>query len=223
MVNQVHYEPNEQGVTVKTTDGRTFRGDKVLVAVPLTVLQSGDIQFVPQLPKKKLKALAGGHMVPGLKCFIEFSERFYPDMQLPFAMAKTMVIEGEELFYDAAFQKDNQRNVLAFFCVGDPAKKFACMSTDKDIFTYLMKLLDKMYDGKASKHYVQHRIQTWFRVPHIREAYSFYGVNSPGAAREPLASKVYFAGEYIAPDTDSYATVHGAMMSGQQAVNSMYK
>ena len=72
--------------------------------------------------------------------------------------------------------KGQSKERPGLFCVGE---KFACMATDQDIFTYLMDLLDNMYDGKASKHYVQHRIQTWFRVPHIRGAYTPSTESSP--------------------------------------------
>ena len=224
IVSEVRYDDDkdDSGVTVKTQDGRTFCGDKLILAVPLTVLQGDDIRFVPPLPSKKKAGLASGNMVPGMKCFIEFSEKFYPDMQMPYGMAKAITMEGMEMFYDAAFQKDTTKNVLGYFAVQKPAEKYTAMGSDEDIFQNILSLLDQMYDGKASKHYVKHHMQTWFRVPHIRGAYSYYGVKSPGPAREPLANKVYFAGEFIPPNSSVMSsTVHGAMLSGGHAVTTM--
>ena len=222
VVNHIRYDG--PFVVVQTTDGREFRADKVIMTVPLSVMQSDDIKFIPPLPDKKTHALMDGAMQPAMKCFIEFSERFYPDQQLTHSMFQAYVtMSGEEIFYDAAFKKDTKRNVLGFFCEADPAQKYTSMESDEEIFANLMKQLDEMFDGKASRYYIKHHVENWPKAPYIRGGYSVSGLRSPNKARKPVDNKVYFAGEYLAPYQNKswISTVHGAMISGQMAVKAV--
>ena len=75
---------SEDSITVETADGRTFVGSHVIVATPVTILQDGDIiEFNPPLPETKQVALQQVYMTAGLKVWVEFDEKFYPDMQIP--------------------------------------------------------------------------------------------------------------------------------------------
>ena len=48
MVNEISYSKN--GVTVKTEDGSVYRAEYVMVSASIGVLQSGLINFKPDLP-----------------------------------------------------------------------------------------------------------------------------------------------------------------------------
>ena len=66
--------------TVHTAkNGNKFTGDKILVTVPIKILQGSKIKFTPELPKEKTDAINNVVMVDGIKIFIEFKEKFYPD------------------------------------------------------------------------------------------------------------------------------------------------
>lgn len=63
-VRALHYESAvasltvaDGGVTAMTHDGRDFRGDLAIVAVPVGVLKAGGLQFSPELPAWKQQAL----------------------------------------------------------------------------------------------------------------------------------------------------------------------
>ena len=77
-VNEIDYTGNK--VIVKNTNGDTFEADRILITIPIKILQEGSINFIPNLPAEKDDAINSIVMPDGLKAFIEFSENFYPDI-----------------------------------------------------------------------------------------------------------------------------------------------
>lgn len=72
-------ESHGGGVTVRSTAGTTWRADSAVVTLPLGVLKSGTVNFVPALPAGKRFAIQRlGH---GLldKVFLRFEEKFWDD------------------------------------------------------------------------------------------------------------------------------------------------
>lgn len=64
-------------VVVTATNGKTYEADKVIVTVPLTILQTDKIQFNPPLAAEKtsaIKRLGVGHMD---KLWLEFPAAFW--------------------------------------------------------------------------------------------------------------------------------------------------
>jgi len=212
-VTSVDYS-NATRVTVETADGRTFSGSHVIVATPVTILQDGDIEFVPPLPEKKQAALQQVYMTAGLKAWLEFDERFFPDMQIAGSLS-TFLLEEGALYFDALFRKPSDRIVLALFQVGgDGAYKRVAMD-DASILQSSLNELDQIFDGKASEHYVKGVVQNWSTEPFIKGAYSYNDYNM-AALRKPIDSRIYFCGEYL--NYDDQSTVHGAAISGRNTV-----
>ena len=204
-------------VSLKNNQGETFNADKVLVTVPLPILRNNFIQFNPPLPSNKVAAINNIGYPDGIKAFIEFSERFYPD--LTFADGG-LISGGDTLYYDAAFGKDANTNVLALFSVSEETSKYTNLESDTAIFEKIMGELDEMFDGQATKYYKKHIIQNWSKEPFIQGSYSHYdNYGDMDILGEPLDNKVFFAGEALHP-TDS-STVHGAGESGYNAVVEM--
>lgn len=202
-----------------TADGNTYEADKVILTVPLKILQDNMINFEPRLPSSKVDALGNVDMPSGLKVFVEFSERFYPDIILEGGLLEQSDVDGQKALYNAAFRKDSNRNVFALFAVGDPAKVYTDQGDNDAVFNYLMEELDQIFDGKASRHYQQHITQNWLAEPYIRGSYSHYENNRSqaiSALQQPIDSKIYFAGE--AYHDDWQATVHGAGLSAYDSV-----
>jgi monoamine oxidase len=54
-VKSINYE--NDSIIVTAIDGSTFEADKVIVTVPLGVLKSNSIQFVPPLSTEKTAAI----------------------------------------------------------------------------------------------------------------------------------------------------------------------
>ena len=217
-VTEIEYSSDK--VIVKTSGNKIYEADKVLVTVPLKVLQNNFINFNPSLPDEKIDALSKVEMPDGLKVFIEFSERFYPDIVM-FDNLINAAINSNHTYYNAAFGKDSDRNVFALFTVGEPASRYTSLQTEEAIFKKVMGELDAMFDGKASQYYIKHVIQNWSQEPFIQGSYSHYeDYSAMGTLLQPLDDKVYFAGEALASDS---ATVHGAGESAYSVLETMLK
>ncbi|MEM6773127.1 MAG: FAD-dependent oxidoreductase, partial [Bacteroidota bacterium] len=74
---------------------------------------------------------------------------------------------------------------------------------------------------QASQHYLQHIVQNWTREPYIQGSYS-QGWSSPETLATPVADRLYFAGEAMAPNGNT-STVHGAAESAYAAVEIILK
>ncbi len=219
-VSEIDYSGDK--VAVKNTNGDVFEADRVLITIPIKILQSNSISFTPNLPSEKTEAIDSINMPDGLKVFIEFSERFYPDILVTGNLLKE-VSDADKLFYDAAFRKDTNRNVLGLFTVGEKASVYTSLGSDDEIFDRIMSELDEIFDGKASQTYVKHVVQNWSKEPYIQGSYGIDFNNDQSATVaslvEPVNNKLFFAGEAL--HVDNGATVHGAGESAYTAVQTI--
>ena len=221
VVQSIDYSSLEIGrVTVKCQNGRVFHGSQVIIAVPLPILQDGDITFVPELPPAKQKAIANVPFGSGLKVFLEFSEKFYYNN---FGIQSKK--RGERIFYNEMVGQKNphQRNILGVYAYGDVALKYTELS-DEAIIQKLLGELDEAYDGKASRSYMQGFVQNWTSSePYIRGLFSSYrkGMKPMYTIMQPVDNKLFFAGEHLPPNGVDYGYVTGAALSGRQAATAV--
>lgn len=219
-VTEIDYSGNR--VSVTTDDGTVYEADRVLITVPIKVLQQNVISFTPALPNAQINAINKFEMPGGLKVFVQFSERFYPDLLVMGGIMNT-VGNHEKVYYDAAFKKDSNQNILALFAVGDPSSDFINL-TDQEIIDKVLQELDEVFDGKATQYYQKHIIQNWSTEPFIGGSYSFYDSDTDSSIdllEQGLENKLYFAGEAII--ISEPATVHGAGFSGVEASKKILK
>lgn len=199
-----------------------LEADKVLITTAVKLLQQQAIEFRPALPTAKTGAIQRVSMGDGIKIFVEFKERFYPDF-LAFGKILPAFREEEKFVYDAAFGKDSTRNVLALFAINDKAAAYTDLASEEEILAQFLEELDEIFDGQATSNYLQHRIQNWSKEPYIQGAYS-YGFEGDqeeivAAIQAPVNGKLYFAGEALS--VDNQAMVHGACESAFGAVAAM--
>ena len=207
-VTQIDYSADK--VKVENEAGTIFEADKVLVTVPLTILQNNYIDFQPGFPADKIDALTKVTMPDGIKVFLEFSEKFYPDLLNIGGLSEFLdESAGDLLYYDAAFRKDSDRNILGLFSVGEKASAYTSLASDEEILNKILGELDEIFDGKATETYMNHVVQNWSKEPFIQGSYSHYDdYDAVDILQRPLDNKIYFAGEAFGGD--SQATVHGA-------------
>ncbi|MEO0774921.1 MAG: NAD(P)/FAD-dependent oxidoreductase [Bacteroidota bacterium] len=205
-------------VVVEDATGTFHEADKVLVTVPISILKQDLINFQPTLPTDKVEALATIDYPPILKVFMEFSERFYPDI-----LIRDGLFEQNNLLYDAAFGKDSDHHVLGLFCIGEDARAYVDLESDEAVLERLLAELDAIYEGRASQTYRQGVVQNWSKEPYIRGSYSHFqeGYRSTiDTLIEPIDGKVYFAGEAMNP-VGQTSTVHGAGESAYVAIEKL--
>jgi len=217
-VNHINY--SEDKVLLKTNSGEAYTADKVLVTVPIKILQNEYITFQPSLPAEQIAAINKEEMPDGLKVFIEFSEKFYPEILLFGSLLKA-VSESNHTYYDETFGKNSTKNILGLFAVGEPGKRYTSLKSDEAIIKFILQELDEMFEGKASKYYIKHIIQNWSAEPFIQGSYSKRKGDVEKMAA-PVADKIYFAGEAMNIKGNTIA-VHGASESAYLMLQQMLK
>jgi monoamine oxidase len=226
VLNKPITEINYQGdkVILTTDSNETFEADKVLITTPIKILQKQQITFQPSLPSEKKEAIDKIFMGDGIKIFIEFKEKFYPDI-LAFGNLFQALIEEEKYVYDAAFRKESNKHILGLFAINDKAKAYTQLNSEKEIIDTFIAELDEIFDGKATANYVNHIIQNWSKEPYIQGSYSYSfdgnQKNIVSTINEPLLNKIYFAGEALSLENQS--TVHGACESAYSMIATMMK
>ena len=213
-VSRVDYSGN--GVKVSTRSGGQFTADKVIVTIPLKILQSGSIRFQPALPASKQSAIRSAKAWPGLKMFIEFSQKFYPtfvDYDIPLS-------QGMKSYYDASYGQNSNKAILGLFSVGNAALPFIRGNAHGKALAEL----DKIFDGQASRYYRKHIVQNWSAEPNIKSAYlrDNERVATVKALHRPVGKKVYFAGEAYTTGND-WGSVHNAALAAKSAVTKLVR
>lgn len=216
-IEQVQY--GADGVSLTSANGQTFDADKVLITAPLKILQNRFIDFQPALPSEKTNAMDKVFMGDGIKIFVEFTEKFYPDM-LAFGPLLQAFEEEEKFVYDAAFRKDSSKHILGLFAINEKATAYTQLGSEEAIISAFLAELDEVFGGRASQTYVKHVIQNWSNEPYIQGAYSysFDGEQSDivAAISEPVDGRLYFAGEALS--LQHQAMVQGACESAYSTV-----
>ena len=210
------------GEKVMATDseGQQYEADKLVVTVPLKLLQLGEVQFTPELPNNKQNAIADANIWSGMKVFLKFSEHFYPTF-LYFDDSETR--EGQRLYYDAAYGQNSADNVLGLFSVGRQAEVYQQYSGDA-LKDYILAELDEIFDGKASETFQDILAQNWNEQPYAKAAYLEDNASSSISRRmaPSVNDKLYFAGcSYT--QFDDWSSVHTAARSARDAVRELIR
>lgn len=212
VVKQIDYR--EEQVLVRDQNGQSYQADKLILTVPITILQDGDITFSPPLPQNKIEAFQKIGMGPGMKVFLKFGQKFY----------EGYVAGGKvcAAYADESWGKKGEDHVLLAFVMGKQAEYLSSLDSEQKIVEALLADLDEIYGGQASAYFLDAFVIDWGKHPYIRGAYSFSKVGI-GTAREIAAEaidgKIFFAGEAMNLN-GHHQTVHGAVETAiQQLIN----
>ncbi len=210
----VEIDHTETPVRLTDAAGDVHRATQVIVTAPLAVLQRGDLRFVPALPSDKQAAVDAADVWSGIKVFIEFSERFWPTF-LEFPDSDTR--SGQRTYYDAAAHHRSDAHVLGLFAVGSAAVPY--QRAGDGLREHVLAELDEIFDGNASRTYVQHVVQNWDDEPFIGQAYlnDYADPWIPQALATPLGDRVFFAGDAYTRH-DDWGGVDDAAQSARDAV-----
>ncbi len=217
VVQSIDYSSDQ--VTVTTSDGETHSADRVIVSVPLKVLQDGDIVFKPDLPAYKTVAINDVTVWEGFKAFIEFSDKFYPPIT-EFDITPTS--DGQQLYYDAGYGQQSSKNILGLFAVGSAARKYIFLEED-ELLNFMLVELDTIFSGQATPGYIKHIAQNWSNEPFIKGAYVFDDENwRTVRVLGDSVDKVLFAGDAYT-DGEDWGNVHTAAQSARVAVEELMR
>jgi len=193
--------------------GEELTAAAVLVTLPLGVLKSGSVRFVPELPEKKKSAIERLGFGSYQKTFLLFEKgtEFLPGQVI---RERT---EGDPWSEWCNLSDFLGVPMLMAVNAGPAARKAEAMSETelaRDAVNALRRFTGmKLPDPRAVL------ATRWGEDPFTRGAYSYAAVGSgPDQRRdlgEPLDGRVYFAGE--ATSVEHPSTAHGALLSGRLA------
>ena len=212
-VTAINYSGDK--VQVKTNNGKVHTADKVLVTVSIGVLKSNHITFTPELSKEKKAAIDAIVFLPGIKLVMKFREKIYPDV------INWEVKTGERVFYDIAFKKEAQSNILGFLATGDNVEEYYKLESEEEIVRSVINELDKILDGKASESYTgEYVLENWGQHQFTMGTWTQAAQQKKSELKilnKPLDKKVYFAGEIN--DPYQQMGVPGAVLSGYHSID----
>uniref|UniRef100_A0A8C0G3T8 [histone-H3]-N(6),N(6)-dimethyl-L-lysine(4) FAD-dependent demethylase n=1 Tax=Chelonoidis abingdonii TaxID=106734 RepID=A0A8C0G3T8_CHEAB len=215
-VHSIDYSGEE--VQVTTADGTVWTAQKVLVTVPLALLQKNAIQFNPPLPERKMKAInsLGAGVIE--KVALQFPYRFWDSK-----------IQGAD-FFGHVPPSSSKRGLFSVFYDMDPQGKYSVLMSvvtgdavttiknldDKQVLQLCMTVLRELFKEQEVPDPVKYFVTRWNKDPWIQMAYSFVKTGGSGEAydviAEDLQGTIFFAGE--ATNRHFPQTVTGAYLSG---------
>ncbi|XP_010621225.1 lysine-specific histone demethylase 1B isoform X3 [Fukomys damarensis] len=215
-VQGIDYTGDEVRVTI--ADGTGYSAQKVLVTVPLAILQKGVIQFNPPLSEKKMKAInsLGAGIIE--KIALQFPYRFWDSK-----------VQGAD-FFGHVPPSASQRGLFAVYYDMDPQKQQSVLMSviageavasvrtldDKQVLQQCMATLRELFKEQEVPDPTKYFVTRWSTEPWIQMAYSFVKTFGSGEAYDIIAEEiqgtVFFAGE--ATNRHFPQTVTGAYLSG---------
>ena len=199
-------------VTITDSNGNTYAADRVIITLPLAILQSGDVEFIPAFPKHKLKAIHGIGSGKVNKVILGFKHAFWKKK-----MAMVYTPLNTQIWWRPGYDPDNGDTVLTALIGGESGAHYSTLS-EAEAVDLALKDLQQIFGNEAKKSFKWGRFINWGADPYSKMGYSYNPVGAAGlrqALSENIADRVYFAGE--ATNTVRPATVHGAIESGWRA------
>jgi monoamine oxidase len=220
VVSHIRWQPGK--VIIETTDGTSYTAPKVLVTVPIGVLQHESIRFSPALPayQEAARDIGFGSVI---KFLLEFKQPFWENLVSRKAHAMKFI------FSDAPVptwwsQLPDETPMLTGWLGGPAVEKIR--GDDEHLLDEALRSLSYIFDcpeqlirGQLKSRH----ISNWKDDPFSLGAYSYATVRTPHARNilcMPVEDTIYFGGEavYDGPHT---GTVEAALISGKEAAIKM--
>lgn len=220
VVSRIRWQPGK--AVVETTDGNLYSAQKVLVTVPIGVLQHEHITFTPEIPVylQAAKDIGYGSVI---KFLLEFKAPFWE------GLATRPVHHLAFMLSDAAIptwwtQLPDTTPLLTGWLGGPAAERLH--ASDDQLLHEALRSLSYIFDCRVEmlrQQLRQWHISDWKNDPFSCGAYSYATIETPrarGILNTPVADTIYFSGEavYDGPHT---GTVEAALTSGKEAAIKM--
>mmetsp|Transcript_70931 Transcript_70931/g.117855 ORF Transcript_70931/g.117855 Transcript_70931/m.117855 type:complete len:464 (+) Transcript_70931:55-1446(+) len=211
------------GVIVTADDGRQVHGDAAVVAVPVTVLQSGELRFEPPLPQRKTDALRSITMLAALKIVAQFHHRPWG----PFPETLHSMLCAECAIPEIWIKRTRSGAwLVSGFATGSYAIALAKLTKACAMDIFLVQLASVLPGAllESLRNTLVHSIVfNWAAHPFIRGGYSAPSTREINGARaeyrQPeFAQRIAFAGE---ASEDAMMTMNSALVSGRRAAQEL--
>jgi len=208
-----------QSLIVKTNSSE-YKADYVICSVPLGILKSKLVQFIPELPDNYQKSINKIPMGNVTKALLKFPHSFWPVSTQYFGnISKT---KGKWPYF-VNYRKFSNSNILLALSFGDYAQHAENLSNEQ-IKDELLIVLKRMF-GKNIPEPESIIISRWSKDPFTLGAYSYTGVgitpNDFNQLAVPINQNLFLIGEHTT--FNYHGTVHGAYLSGIAAADKIIK
>jgi monoamine oxidase len=208
--------------------GLALRARRLLVTLPLGVLQADDILFDPPLPEKRnaARALAMGSV---LKVVFRFREPFWEDV-LRFPRSAPSETEHKFFFTDAPFptwwtSSPLQAPTLTGWTGGGGAHRARNLGEPVDVALGSLATMLGVRRARVDDELESAHFHDWDADPFARGAYSYVPAGALPAQKvlaRPVEGTLFFAGEATAPNGHN-GTVDGAIETGVRAAREILR
>jgi monoamine oxidase len=195
--------------------------DKLIVAVPVSVIKNGGISFAPALPSAKVTALSKMGMDACVRVIMDFKQNFW-SQSAGFTYGGTTAPE----YLSSGFHRSDFNKTMSMTIYGASAEILSSLGKD-EAEAKILQELDAVFDGMATANIRKDdggnnvsEFFDWTLQPHIQGGLSYL---KPGGAlqdRSTLAESIndnlFFAGE-ACDATGEAGTISGALRSGERA------
>jgi len=221
-VKEIKYNKNVEVIT----SARKYLCKKIVIAVPLGVLQSKKnnksfIEFPPSIKKyiSASKQIGNGGVI---KFLLEFDKAFWLNKKF---LTKRKIPAPSYIFSDAIIptwwtQYPYKKPLLTGWIAGPLSIKMKTYS-EKKLANLLLTSLSSIFSMPIQEiegHLKKIKTMNWIKEPHILGGYSYSTLQTEKARDILLTSfenKFYFAGEYLTKNSTS--AVDDALQSGRLA------
>lgn len=223
VVKSIQWQQGKATVTIDT--GSSFEADKVIITVPLSILQEEQILIMPALPEqiKAAKNIGCGQVI---KYTLQFREDFWRSSNVAQLKELQMLLSDEEI--PTWWTQYPESSALLTGWVSGPR---AWKMKDLDQAVLLDKALQSLSrifqepPGVIKNNLDAWMITNWPADPFAQCAYS-YAMPGSELSRQtlqlPVEDTIHFAGEALSSGP-STGTVEAALQSAQDVVNRITK
>jgi monoamine oxidase len=224
IVKNLHWEHNV--VEAVTADNISYKAEKVIIALPLGVLQAapnegGTIKFSPSIPKyyEAIQQMGFGSII---KILLEFRDAFWEDEEIAKLAGNDLkgmsfLLSDEEIPTWWTQFPDNS-TILTGWLGGPPAEKKKGLSNEELLQQSVHSLSNifKRSMQKLKDNLIAWSVVNWTADPFALGSYSYDTIAASTARKilnTPINNTIYFAGEYLY-NGPAMGTVEAALCSG---------
>lgn len=229
---------NYSGDTISITDksGKQYTANKVIVTVPLSILQNNGIAFTPSLPSTNIGAMYKFGMNSCIRLVIDFKKNFWGDT--------SGLIWGGSIapqYFNSGFNRSQFNSTLVVTVCGQAAELLSIFGAS--MINPVLAEIDGLYNGQGTR-WVRRKIVNdssgvphetdpitfiydWSKDPYIKGGYSYPLVGATLQDRINLGTpvpggKIFLAGEATDVNGDA-GTVSGALQSAERVTQELIK
>lgn len=195
-------------------NGKTFKADIVVLAIPFTILRNIDLQ-IEGISPEKLKCINELGYGQNNKLILATNNR--PWREQNNKQSGYLFHRDIHNGWDSSQMQNNNSGIGSYtiFLGGDESLKMANEAKNQNLKdqvpeTYINNFipkLDLMFSGMKNAYSGKHKAALWSNNPFIKASYASYSIgqwtNLSGKEMEPIGN-IYFAGEHCSTDFQGY-------------------